>query len=177
MGMKARNLRLSSGAMTQFRLADEEWTAIDRIAAARGLRWTEWARQVIDAHPDAPSRSALLRRVALEEAFGRALLAERAEQMQRGGDLDHPMLNGRFRTLSDGAVEAELAYMQIDYRADMIVMELIAGFHGEGAHRTPIVLVRSKLEDGISFVLTRDPIDDDEPLDPEFITDSDEVTL
>jgi hypothetical protein len=164
MGSKIRNLKLSDGAMTSFKFADEEWKAIERVAEGRGMRWPEWARQLIDSNPSAPTRSGLLRRAALEEAFGIALLAERAELMQAGRELDHPMLTKRFWPLSGDALRAELERARITYRGDFQSFELIAAYR-EGK---PVLILRNKLEDGLSVVLTQDPVIDESPDDTIF---------
>lgn len=164
MASKLRTLRLSDGKTTSFRFPDEEWKAIERAAESRGYTWTDWARMLIDANPDAPNRAALLRRAALEEAFGHAMLAERAELMQQGRELDHPMLARRFWPMSDGALEAELELMgKPSYRADCQSFELIAGFHKEWIDgkekQIPVVIIRNKLEGGLHILLSRDDVD------------------
>ena len=139
-----------------FRFPDEEWKAIERAAESRGYTWTDWARMLIDANSDAPNRAALLRRAALEEAFGHAMLAERAELMQQGRELDHPMLARRFWPMSDGALEAELELIgKPTYRADCQSFELIAGYHQD----IPVVIIRNKLEGGLHVLLSRDDVD------------------
>ncbi len=154
--MKTRNLKLSDGSSTSFRFSEAEWKAVERAAEARGYDWPDWARMLIDAEPDAPNRAALLRRAALEEAFGQALLAERAELMQQGRKLDHPMLADRFYPMITDALESEMEVIgKPTYRADFTSFELIAGYH-EGI---PVVIIRNKLEDGLHVLLSRDAVD------------------
>lgn len=181
MAMKTRKLKLSNGSSTSFRLSDEEWKAVERAAGARGYDWPDWARLLFDADPDTPNKVGLLRRAALEEAFGAALLAERAERVQQGRKLDHPMLADRFRPMIGEAVVAELEHMgRPTYRADFTSFELIAGYHDQTPYdpsphpKTPVIVIRNKLEDGLSCVLSLDPIDEGPELDlPDF--DEDEL--
>src|SRR4051812_1155362 len=104
-----RTLKLPSGTTTSLRLSVADWQAIDQTAADQGKHWAEWARAVVDAHPDQGNRAGLLRRKALAAAFERELLAERAERQGLARESEHPMLRGRFWALSADDVKAELA--------------------------------------------------------------------
>jgi hypothetical protein len=80
------------------------------------------------------------------------------------------MLKGRFTPMMAGGVEAELAHMKITYNADMVAFEVIARFHDD----IPVVLIRSKLEDGLSCLISQEPIDAGPDLDlPDY--DEDEI--
>lgn len=162
MAAKIRKLKLTEGTVTTFRLTDVEWLAIEQSAQAHGMEWPDWARMLIDANPTAPNRAGLLRRAALEEAMGSALMVERAEMMASGeGGFKHPMLADRFAFLDNEGVEAEMDGFVVAHKFDCVAFELIAGYRDASVSPNggAALIVRSKLEDGMSVVLTADAMD------------------
>lgn len=155
-----RTLKLDTDRMTSLRLSAADWRAIDQSAADQGKHWAEWARAVLAAHPHERNRAGLLRRVALRDAIGRELLAERAENYASAGASKHAMLNHRFWALSADDVEAELGHWKKEGKQEIQfdAFELIAGYRQDGR---PVVLVRSKLEGDLSVLLLRDELKDD----------------
>lgn len=53
---KTRNAELAGIGRTSFRLEDTTWTALDMLAAKRGIRWQNWASEVLATQPDAPNQ-------------------------------------------------------------------------------------------------------------------------
>lgn len=153
MTTKRRKLKLSNGATASVSLAKEEWAVVEWVARAQAMGWSVWARDVIDANPHNANRAALLRRSALEHAFGEAMFAERADLIGQSGELPHPMLQGRLWPLTtEAALVAQLESLKVSYRADFTSFELIAGHQNSG----PVVILRNKLAGAPSAILTQD---------------------
>ena len=76
------------------------------------------------------------------------------------------------------AVEAELALMKVAYKFDMVSFELIAGFHPSGDPEvagTPVILIRNKLEDSLSCLISQTPIEDGPDLGLDDLDDEEQI--
>ncbi|MEJ1644202.1 hypothetical protein SMA60_28700, partial [Escherichia coli] len=81
-------------------LEDTTWTALDMLAAKRGIRWQDWASEVLATQPDAPNRTALIRAALADE-----LMAERIVHLTEAGsveaDTHHEIIGNGYWRIND----------------------------------------------------------------------------
>lgn len=70
-----------------FAMDKPTWAAIELVAAQAGVKWTEWARGILDAQPNAASKAALLRAAA----FNELAMAVQGDAEQAFADVEHPL--------------------------------------------------------------------------------------
>jgi predicted DNA-binding ribbon-helix-helix protein len=60
------------------------WAAVDQIAAAQGMRWSQWVHELLEQHPGAVNMRSVVRAAVVQELLDNSmfsLVAERAEQL------------------------------------------------------------------------------------------------
>lgn len=76
---KTRTLELD-GRRASVRLDPMTWQAIDLIAEEKGVKWAEWALDLIANNPDADNRHAVIRAAVMRELMEHHLFSERADE-------------------------------------------------------------------------------------------------
>lgn len=96
-----------------FRLDHPTWAAIDRIAALRGQRWTQWVRELLGRHPGAVNMRAVIRAAVVDELLQNSIfsmLDERAELLAA----EPPALLANSASMDDDELEEDLAASVLD---------------------------------------------------------------
>lgn len=73
-----RTLELANGHRTGIRLDPATWQAVEWIASQQGCKWSDWAREQLEKHPDADNMTAVIRSAAMDAMLVETALAEHA---------------------------------------------------------------------------------------------------
>ncbi|EPT6930469.1 ribbon-helix-helix domain-containing protein [Cronobacter turicensis] len=150
---KTRNAELTGNGRSSFRFETTTWDTIDRMAAKRGIRWQDWARDVLAAQPDAPNKAALLRIALADELM--------TEQLMPSGDagpveanINHEIMGNGYWRLNDEELEGELAGATITTRDNSFVaFTLITGYRSKESGGQPFVIVQNALRDRLHLMI------------------------
>ncbi|WP_438279554.1 hypothetical protein [Pseudomonas alabamensis] len=115
---KVRTTELTGTGRTSLRFEDTTWAAIDALAVKRGIRWQDWARDVIAQKPGAPNKSAAIRAALADE-----LLTEQFAALTEGGSVGiaelgetHEVAGSGYYRLNDEQLASELEDASITTR-------------------------------------------------------------
>ena len=142
---KMRSLDTGAGNRTGIRLDAVTWEAVDWIAEQQGRKWSEWARELLQKHPDAINVTALLRNAVTE-----TLLVQTLSQ-ERGPDLSAMHASALMRdsaALSDAQLDNILKGATVQGESDFGGFTVMFG-HDE--HGQDCVWIRNGLRDRQHF--------------------------
>jgi len=150
---KTRNAELTGNGRSSFRFETTTWDAIDRMAAKRGIRWQQWARDVLATQPDAPNKAALLRAALADELM--------TEQLMVAGDagpvetnVTHEIIGNGYWRLNDEQLKNELESAVITIRDNTFtVFSLITGYRSKELGGEPFVIMQNALRDGLHLMI------------------------
>lgn len=150
---KTRNAELAGFGRTSFRLEEKTWAALDMMAAKRGIRWQDWAAEVIAAQPDAPNKTALLRAALADE-----LMTEQFISMGESGavatNVPHEIIGNGYWRLNDDELAEELEGATITTRDNSFVaFTLITGYRSKSFGGQPFVIIQNELRGGLHALL------------------------
>ena len=86
---KVRTTELTGTGRTSLRFEETTWAAIDALAVNRGIRWQDWAREVIALKPGAPNKSAVIRAALADELLAEQFSALAEESVSGSVELPH----------------------------------------------------------------------------------------
>lgn len=150
---KTRNAELTGKGRSSFRFETTTWDAIDRMAAKRGIRWQDWARDVLAAQPAAPNKAALLRAALADE-----LMTEQFMALGEAGpvetNVNHPIIGNGYWRLNDERLQIELEGATITTRDNSFVaFTLITGYRSKQSGGEPFVIIQNALRDGLHLMI------------------------
>lgn len=150
---KTRNAELTGFGRTSFRLEETTWAALDMMAAKRGIRWQDWAAEVIATQPEAPNKTALLRAALADE-----LMTEQFIAMGEAGavatNVSHEIMGNGYWRLNDEQLETELEGATITTRDNSFVaFTLITGYRSKAYGGEAFVIVQNALRDGLHLMI------------------------
>lgn len=150
---KTRNAELTGNGRSSFRFETTTWDLIDRMAAKRGIRWQQWARDVLAAQPDAPNKAALLRAALADE-----LMTEQFISMGESGavatNVPHEIIGNGYWRLNDDELAEELEGATITTRDNSFVaFTLITGYRSKSFGGQPFVIIQNELRGGLHALL------------------------
>ena len=150
---KTRNAELTGNGRSSFRFETTTWDAIDRMAAKRGIRWQDWARDVLAAQPEAPNKAALLR-VALADE----LMAEQLIVLGDAGpvetNINHEIIGNGYWRLNDEELESELDGAVSTIRDNSVTaFTFITGYRRKDLGGAPFVIMQNALRDGLHLMI------------------------
>lgn len=150
---KTRNAEIAGIGRTSFRLEVTTWTALDMLAAKRGIRWQDWAREVLATQPDAPNKTALLRAALADELMTEQVIAL-GEAGAVATNVPHEITGNGYWRLNDEQLEQELAGATITTRDNSFVaFTLITGYRSKEYGGEAFVIVQNALRDGLHLMI------------------------
>lgn len=146
---QTRTLDLGQGRRTTVKFDPVTWRAIELMAAREGVRWTQWVRKLMAAHPGAENMHATIRAAAIEGLLAEQILAERREHATFGGRA--VLLQGCV-TLNDDELREELDAGRIEGDPlDLVAFQVMAGLD---QHNQPTIWLRNGLRSGMNVAIT-----------------------
>ncbi|UMZ13514.1 hypothetical protein I9018_07390 [Pseudomonas sp. MPFS] len=117
---KVRTTELTGTGRTSLRFEESTWAAIDALAVNRGIRWQDWARDVIAQKPGAPNKAAVIRSALADELLAEKLAAVADEFASGTAELteEHEIAGTGYYRLDDVQLASELAGASITTRDD-----------------------------------------------------------
>lgn len=108
---KVRTAEVSDNGRTSLRFEETTWAAIDSLAVSRGVRWQDWARNVLAQRPDAPNKAALIRAALADELLADQFTAMAENSVAGKSDLDEPheVIGSGYYRIDDDQLASELA--------------------------------------------------------------------
>ena len=154
--LKTRNAELAGIGRTSFRLEDTTWTALDMLAAKRGIRWQDWASEVLATQPDAPNRTALIRAALADE-----LMAERIVHLTEAGsveaDTHHEIIGNGYWRINDEQLQSELDGATIVTRDNSFAaFTLLTGYRDKSYGGSPFVIIQNELRGQLHLLIAPD---------------------
>lgn len=150
---KTRNAEIAGVGRTSFRLEDTSWTALDMLAAKRGIRWQDWASEVLATQPDAPNKTALLRAALADELMTEQVIAL-GEAGAVATNIPHEITGNGYWRLNDEQLEQELTDATITTRDNSFVaFTLITGYRAKALGGNAFVIVQNALRDGLHLMI------------------------
>jgi len=150
---KTRTADLTGAGRATFRFEDTTWTALDMLAAKRGIRWQDWAREVLATQPDAPNKAALLRAALADELMTEQVIAL-GEAGAVATNTPHEITGNDYWRLNDEQLEQELAGATITTRDNSFVaFTLITGYRSKEYGGEAFVIVQNALRDGLHLMI------------------------
>jgi predicted DNA-binding ribbon-helix-helix protein len=117
---KVRTTELTGTGRTSLRFEETTWAAIDALAVNRGIRWQDWARDVIAQKPGAPNKSAVIRAALADELLAEQFAALAEESASGTAELNevHEIVGTGYYRLDDDQLASELASASIITKDD-----------------------------------------------------------
>ena len=117
---RVRTTELTGTGRTSLRFEETTWAAIDALAVNRGIRWQDWARDVIAQKPGAPNKSAVIRAALADELLAEQFLALAQDSISGAADLNemHDIAGTGYFRLDDDQLASELADASIITKDD-----------------------------------------------------------
>jgi predicted DNA-binding ribbon-helix-helix protein len=143
---KMRTLELAGTKRTGIRLDSTTWQAIDWIAEKQGKKWSEWARGIIQNHPDADNMTAVIREAAMNELLMATVLGP-----DRGQDLAALEANTLTRNsamLDDRQLDDFMKTATIQGESDFVAFRVIFGHDEYGAD---FLVIKNAMRDALHF--------------------------
>lgn len=153
---KTRNAELAGIGRTSFRLEDTTWTALDMLAAKRGIRWQNWASEVLATQPDAPNRTALIRAALADE-----LMTEQIHTIAESGSVEadshHEIIGNGYWRLNDEQLQSELDGATIITRdSSFAAFTLLTGYKDKSYGGSPFVIIQNELRGQLHLMIAPD---------------------
>lgn len=150
---KTRNAELAGVGRTSFRLEDTSWTMIDMLAARRGIRWQDWAGEVLATQPEAPNKTALLRAALADELM--------AEQFFALGDpgaveanFNHEIIGNGYWRINEEQLKTELDGATIVTRdSSFAAFTLLTGYRAKSCGSQPFVIIQNELRGQLHLMI------------------------
>jgi len=150
---KTRTADLTGAGRATFRFEDTTWTALDMLAAKRGIRWQDWAREVLETQPDAPNKAALLRAALADELMTEQVIAL-GEAGAVATNVSHEIMGNGYWRLNDVELAGELEGATITTRDNSFVaFTLITGYRNKASGGEAFVIVQNALRDGLHLMI------------------------
>lgn len=107
---KVRTAELTGTGRTSLRFEETTWAAIDAIAVKKGIRWQDWAREVIASKPGAPNKSAVIRAALADDLLTEqfAALAEESGAGVAALSEPHDIAGTGYYRIDDEQLASEL---------------------------------------------------------------------
>lgn len=117
---KVRTTELTGTGRTSLRFEETTWAAIDALAVNRGIRWQDWARDVIAQKPGAPNKSAVIRAALADELLAEQFTALAENSAPGTAELNevHEIVGTGYYRLDDDQLASELADASIITKDD-----------------------------------------------------------
>ncbi|MDO8699303.1 MAG: ribbon-helix-helix domain-containing protein [Rhodoferax sp.] len=141
---------MGTGNRTTIRLDAATWGAVDAIAGRRGVKWSEWVRDLLKQNPDAPNATAVIRNATVNALMAESFLSDE----NRGFDLavhDAHALMRNSASLSDAELESIMKTATIQGRSDHGGFEVVFGQDDAGQD---CVWIINGLRSGLHFAFT-----------------------
>lgn len=152
---KVRTTELTGTGRTSLRFEETTWAAIDALAVNRGIRWQDWARDVIAQKPGAPNKSAVIRAALVDE-----LLAEQFIALGETGavatNVSHEIVGNGYWRLNDEQLQTELEGATIITRDSSFgAFILIYGYRDKsyGGEPQPFVIIQNELRGQLHLMI------------------------
>jgi predicted DNA-binding ribbon-helix-helix protein len=134
------------GTKTSIRLDEATWTAVDLVSERRGMKWAQWAREVLLADPDTDNKTGAVRAAAMQAVMEEVFRQERADQL------------GEFTTVGfrlagqcdDEQFAQSMAEAHIEGEADYIGFKVRSGIDEHGC---VAFWIENGLRDGAHVVI------------------------
>ncbi|WP_224765896.1 hypothetical protein [Pseudomonas asiatica] len=107
---KVRTTELTGTGRTSLRFEETTWAAIDALATNKGIRWQDWAREVLALKPGAPNKSAVIRAALADELLAEQFAAMAEESGVGVAELPEPhgVVGQGYYRLDDDQLASEL---------------------------------------------------------------------
>lgn len=148
--LRSLDTGMGTGGRTTVRLDDATWAAVDLIAGRKGVKWREWARDLLKANPDAPNATAVIRNAAVNELMTTAFIDDGEE---RGFDLALQEAHALMKinaAVSNAQLDEMLKVATVQGRQDFGGFEIAFGHDNDGRD---CVWVINGLKNGLNFVM------------------------
>lgn len=133
---------------TSIRLTAGEWSALDRIAQERGMKWAEWAAEAVVAFRH------LKKAAAIRKALQEAISAERLDPLQPTDQaFDHVYVK-QARFFDDNDLDHLKSHLSEVWAVDCGGYIVRFGFNKLNSHSDPMLLVESRMKDGVHMTFT-----------------------
>ncbi|RYM56912.1 ribbon-helix-helix domain-containing protein [Serratia proteamaculans] len=150
---KTRNAELAGVGRTSFRLEENMWIALDMLAAKRGIRWHDWASDVLASQPDAPNKTALLRAALADEMMTEQILVM-GETGPVEANVSHEIVGNGYWRLNDEQLQIELSGATIATRdSSFVAFTLLTGYRNEVMGGEPFVIIQNNLRDQLHLMI------------------------
>lgn len=151
---RSRTIELVPGAKrTSLKFDISTWAAIDLIAERNGIKWQEWARRVVAAHPDTYNKAGVIRSAVADELL--AGIAAVAPANRDTPQIAHPMLSG-FSVVGEAEFLPELRAARIVYSCDFGGFVFHAGNRAADYGGEPAIFIENKMRGELSVLLTNE---------------------
>jgi predicted DNA-binding ribbon-helix-helix protein len=144
---KVRTAELSGTGRSSLRLEESTWAAIDSIALRAGVRWQDWAREIIRKKPHF-NKTGVIRAAVAEE-----LMADQFVAMAQLGFIadsisePHAVLGAGYYRLDDAQLKVELEGADVTTQDDSFgAFVLYAGTRAPALGGEPFVVIQNQLK-------------------------------
>ncbi|HHH2127374.1 TPA: hypothetical protein ACPZUW_000228 [Yersinia enterocolitica] len=153
---KTRTADLTGAGRATFRFEDTAWMAMDMLAAKRGVRWQDWAREVLATQPDAPNKAALLRAALADELMTDQVIAL-SEAGAVATNVSHAIVGNGYWRLNDEELQSELEDATITTRdSSFSAFTLLTGYTGKSSGGSPFVIIQNELRGQLHLMIAPD---------------------
>lgn len=150
---KTRTADLTGAGRATFRFEDTTWAALDMLAAKRGIRWQDWAREVLATQPDAPNKAALLRAALAEDLMNEQVITL-GESGAVATNVPHEITGNGYWRLNDDELQSELEGATITTRdSSFAAFTLLTGYRAESYGGEPFVIIQNELRGQLHLMI------------------------
>jgi len=150
---KTRTADLTGAGRATFRFEDTTWAALDMLAAKRGIRWQDWAREVLATQPDAPNKAALLRAALAEDLMNEQVITL-GESGAVATNVPHEITGNGYWRLNDDELQSELEGATITTRdSSFAAFTLLTGYRAESYGGQPFVIIQNELRGQLHLMI------------------------
>ncbi|CAM6427270.1 MULTISPECIES: hypothetical protein [Enterobacteriaceae] len=153
---KTRTADLTGAGRATFRFENTTWAAIDMLSAKQGIRWQDWARNVLASQPDAPNRTALLRAALADELMTEQIFAL-GEAGPVEANIHHEIIGNGYWRINDEQLQTELDGATIVTRDNSFAaFTLLTGYRGKSYGGSPFVIIQNELRGQLHLMIAPD---------------------
>ena len=138
----------TTSGRTSIRLSSSEWEQLDRVADDCGLKWVEWAADAVATYPH------LKKVAAIRKALNEAISAERLDPFKPTDEaFDHDYVK-QARFFDDADLEHLKSHHREVWAVDCGGYIVRFGFNKLNSRNDPMLLIESRMKDGVHMTFT-----------------------
>lgn len=138
-----RTIRFKDKSATTIRLSTTTWEAIEFVAEAQGIKWTDWVRTVLSTTEELDNKTEAIRIALIDTLLSVRVFSERASGLDQWEG--HPVMQGASPMDDTDFDDYINTAQQIDGQNDLIGFKLYFGTDRDGR---PFVGIRNGHRDG-----------------------------